>query len=174
MSQIKQKLKKIQQLAERGEAGEKDNANRLLKELLKKYRLTIEDLFEDEKKHYTIKYRHRWEKTLLFQIYAKVLNKTTINYMKEKYHSRVTFELTPSEYAEIKLLFDIYRKTFKEEIGVLVDAFISKHEIWSGFSSNDNEKIDYERLRKIMEMSRGLQDVTIPRNRLHSRNWARR
>ena len=43
-------IQKLKALSDRGVAGEKENATKLLKKLMKKYRITEEDLQEEEKK----------------------------------------------------------------------------------------------------------------------------
>jgi len=69
---IRRKLKKIMVLAERGEAGERDVAQKMLDELLAKHDLTFEEILAGEVRDYKFSYRNKWERRLLLQLYSMV------------------------------------------------------------------------------------------------------
>lgn len=54
-------LKKLQALAERGVGGEKETAERKLKQLIKKYGIEEAELSEDKIMEFEFKYHNKWE-----------------------------------------------------------------------------------------------------------------
>lgn len=71
----KELLKKLQALAERGVGGERETAERKLKELIKKYGIEEEELNEDKIIDFDFKYHSEWEKKLLRQLFYKMFGK---------------------------------------------------------------------------------------------------
>lgn len=71
----KELLKKLQALAERGVGGERETAERKLKELNKKYGIEEEELNEDKIIDFDFKYHSEWEKKLLRQLFYKMFGK---------------------------------------------------------------------------------------------------
>ena len=60
---LKAKLLKLQALAEQGVGGEATNAKEILNKLLKKHKISLESLMDDEKsKDYSFKYASKFEK----------------------------------------------------------------------------------------------------------------
>ena len=68
MERITDKLKKLLALAERGCGGEAENARRLLEEHLRKYGLTLEDLYENKTSRRIFKYRNKEERQIIVQV----------------------------------------------------------------------------------------------------------
>ena len=79
---IKNKLKKLLALAERGVQGEAENARRLLEKLCKEYGISIEELLdENQVKYYRFNIgRNAIYKDLFVQCYCKVVQKVSLSY----------------------------------------------------------------------------------------------
>ena len=60
----KQLLNKLKALAERGVGGEKETAQRKLKELMKKYGVEEVDLSDEKKENFKFKYKNKFEKQM--------------------------------------------------------------------------------------------------------------
>ena len=71
-------LQKLKALAERGVGGEKEGAERKLKQLMAKYGVDRLELEEDQVSRYEIKYRGEFEKRLLSQIVYRPRNDTKV------------------------------------------------------------------------------------------------
>ena len=67
-------LQKLKALAERGVGGEKEGAERKLKQLMAKYGVDQLELEGDQVSRYEIKYRGEFEKRLLSQIVYRARN----------------------------------------------------------------------------------------------------
>jgi hypothetical protein len=155
------KINKIMELAERGSPGEKEVAISKLYYLLDKHGLTIEDIKNSEKGYYWFPYNTAFEKEILFQITFKTLNSGELSYRQKKGKRKVAIELTPIQNAEIKMLYNIYKKSFRDEMNILLRAFISKHQLHS--EQRTATEVDKEQLERILRMSMGIQSVNIPR-----------
>lgn len=167
MENIKEKLRKIKALAERGYEGERKAAQEMLDNLLKKYNLTLDDIRSGEIKTHWFFYVNQLDRKLLFQIYSKVTDcHAGIEYYNSKHRKRqIGFDITPLQAAEIKILQNIYRKAFREETEFLLRAFIQKHKITpSPSQDNNSDDIDIEELLRILSMVNNMKDVVIPRS----------
>jgi len=162
-----EKLRKIQALAERGNAGEKESAKNKLDQLLKEYGLTLDDITSSETEFAPFSYKNKLEKRLILQIHSHVVDSTTSSYYERKGSKKIEFKLTPSQSAEIKMLFSIYRKAFKKEVEMLFSAFVHKHNIFSSTKADTRDEepdpIDFRELARLQQMIGGLNDVNIPR-----------
>ena len=80
MDKIIEKLKKIKELADRGERGEALAAKRKLEQGLLRHGLTLEDLDSTVRTQRIFKYHYGQESQIIFQIVMKVLNTSKISY----------------------------------------------------------------------------------------------
>ena len=80
MDIIIERLKKVKELAERGEAGEALAAREKLHILLNKHGLTIDDLEDVQVHQYKFKYVTAAEMDIIIQCIAKVLDNPSISY----------------------------------------------------------------------------------------------
>jgi len=166
---MKERLRKIYELATRGVGGERENAQRLLERLLAEHNLTIEDLAGDEKKLYYFRYSEGWEKKLILQIVAKVTNVSTIEpWVRKGWRKARGFELTAAEFAECQLLLEEYRKAYRKELERLFSAFVQRNRIFGDGKADESNTTpeQWAELEKVLAMARSLDVVPIPRKRL--------
>ena len=173
---IKERLLKIYRLAEGGEDGEKDTAQRMLDEQLKKFGLTMDDLIEtqDEKQDiYWFCCKDRYQRQLLEQIYAvffvKSIKFSTYNSAKYKYH--IGLKLSKSQHLEFSLMYDFYINQWKKELEkqkeTLLMAFISKHKIAlraANVSAMSPEEL--KKAKRVCDMMNDLENVSYHQKRL--------
>lgn len=165
-----ERLRKIERLAKEGARGERQAAASKLQELLRKHGLTLEDLEatagpKREKVFFTYKTRH--ERTLLFQIWAKVTDSGgAFTYWKPKNRHGVYLKVSEKEAERIEELFGVYREKLREEIEIVVDAFIQTNELYPHTNgSNGDVDIDFEYLRKMAHMMASMEKVSLPVHR---------
>jgi hypothetical protein len=162
-SSIKQKLNKIQELVERGEAGEQENARVLYERLLLEYNLTPDDLINTEQTLLVMfEYSDSYEKKLLSQIIAKVLNTDSIKIAFRG--NQALIQLTRIEEEEVKELLTIYRSAWQEESNMFFSAFVQKNEIFPETTPEADED-DYETFTKLVNMMRSVKKVTNPQRK---------
>lgn len=166
---IKEKLKKLLRLAEQGDAGERDNARRLLERLCDKYRISIDELFDDNQvKLYTFEIgRDKVYFNLFLQCYCKVLNRNNMSHWKVA-KNKVAVQLTALQYVELSNLFAWHKDNFNKELkkikNDLFTAYCSKHRLFSDVGmDNDVEynltREELQRLAKIATLRDSLSDV---------------
>ncbi|UYI72842.1 MAG: hypothetical protein OGM07_15265 [Bacteroides xylanisolvens] len=164
---IRDKLLKLKNLAEQGYKGEAIAAKRALEEMLNKYGLTLESLFDEEVEWRWIKVgRDKYLKEILHQCHFQIIDSGRYTY--KEYDSQIGFKLTASQYADLMSLFEFHSSQFKKErekiMGSLVSAYVQKHGIW-GHSDNKNEEesknpIDFDKIKTILAIADTMENVT--------------
>lgn len=120
-------LLKLKELSKRGINGEKENATQLLEKLMKKYRITEEELNAEEIEDVYINLKNDIEVRLASQIlYAFFDNKNLYKLNKTKYYT----ELTKAQEIEFKYIFSVYLEDFKRQELIFYRAFINKNDIF--------------------------------------------
>ena len=165
---IKNKLKKLLALAERGVQGEAENARRLLEKLCKEHGISIEELLdENQKKWYGFNIgRRKVYKDLFSQCYFMITDTSTMPY-KSLSQSKIAVELTAMQYAELVSLYEWHKANFNKDLEELEKnitlAYCRKHRIFSHSESDDNDSEelspeDIERIWKIIHLQESLND----------------
>jgi hypothetical protein len=161
MSGILEKLRKIKEHAEHGVGGEKKNAQRILKKLLKKHGLKYDDVFEQEPERKKVWFTclNKPHKLILFQCYRYIIQKSTIEYYNRSY-SKIVFLLSTWEELELKQMYSYYKRLWNKTMNDVLDTFIYKHHLYSDEAVDDGpmNKGDKEKLIRMMELSRGMED----------------
>lgn len=137
--ETRKRLEKLYALAKRGVGGEKVNAEVKLEAALRKLGLSLQDLFdEQQRERRTFYLKDKWERRVLIQVIAKVVGDVpfyrTVASSKHRYA-----ELTDLEYAEVSLLFDIYKKALQEEIEHTFVAFIHRNDLFGERDPDEDE-----------------------------------
>lgn len=165
MSEIKERLKKLYALALRGVGGEKEQAEAILKRLIKKYGVSLDDLDEEIIKEYEIKYSGEAERKLLNQIVYKVTNETghTFNfyYTQSGRTCRAVLGVscTEAQKMEIEFLFNFYKQLYKKELEVFLRAFIHKHQLFGELKEGEKgTQLSPEEELRLFSIMRGLSD----------------
>jgi len=165
---VRSKLLKVKALAEAGSAGEREAARAMLNRLILKHGLPEVGLGEEPKQQYHFNYENKFEKRILIQIYAKVSKQSSIRYRSPNNRSkRILVTLTPGQYQEMKKLYSVYRKAFKKELervaAGLIDAFIHKHDLWSGVDCDEEiVPMTAAERRLLRDLYRNLEDIERP------------
>ena len=159
---VMRRLHKLLELARRGEAGEKDNAERMLAKTMAKYGVTMEQLSDETKAWYRFTYSNVSERDLLINILCKVLNTNGIQWRRRRAYGLI--ELTKVQHVEAGMLYDLYRRQWKREQQRLFSAFVNKHRIFGDVAPEPNEDrkpLTPEELARLKAMMRGLDDVHV-------------
>ena len=165
---IKQKLLKLQALADRGYKGETYAAQQAIERICQQYNIRLEDILDTQAtRWYTFETgRSKAMQTLFMQCYAKVMNVGTMSY-KQIGRNRIGIELTALQYAELSNMFEWHKENFTQELEdmkqTFLEAYISKHNIYRDAGDEDSEEKeltmeDIQRLRKMLVMRETLSD----------------
>ncbi|MBD5218065.1 MAG: DUF2786 domain-containing protein [Bacteroidales bacterium] len=154
---IKNKLLKLQALAEKGYKGEAENAKRAIESLCAKYGITLEEILcEEQVKRYEFEIgRYSYMLTLFVHCHGVVTNSRELKY-RQRSRSTIAVDLTPLQYAELCSLFEWHKANFLKDLQAMqkniVEAYVNKHNLFAQ-RDDDEEAPDIEltpaRLRHI-------------------------
>ena len=127
-------LKKIKALAESGIGGEKENAKRILKDLMLKFNIKEDELEEEYIKEFDIKMPKFFNAVnlaaqIIYSIVGKEVDSGKGLYIFKK-KRKYSIKATTSEFLEFEAKFKFYFYYFKKEINRFYDAFIQRNEIF--------------------------------------------
>lgn len=129
----KERIKKLQALAERGVGGEKETAKVKLEKLLADNGIySLEELEEDKVEYFLFSYKGKHEIKLLKQCVYKVLGAKADRtaYRSHGYRQKIGYYCTRAQKIEIELEFEFYRNVFYEELDTFMNAFIQVQNIF--------------------------------------------
>ncbi len=125
-------LKKIKELANRGVDGEKDNAQRLLKQLMDKHGITDEDMESSDIINKV--YDFPKPEKLFWQILSTVSPKDP-DYVFLSGKKKMVIRLTASEHVDFEIKLHFYLALFKKEWKFIEEnfltSFIIANSLWS-------------------------------------------
>lgn len=127
---LKERLQKLQNLAERGVGGEKETAEKKLQKLLAENNLTEVDLQEDKVNYYLFSFKESMKKRLLYQIIYKVVGTEVKLYHTKGTRNKVGTYCTAAEKLEIDLDFEFYSNILDQEFEIFMSAFITKQDLF--------------------------------------------
>lgn len=132
-----EKLGKVKALADRGEGGEKESAERTLAALMKRYGVTEEELEDTRATIHWIRYKTDWERRLLGQLAYMHLGTGhsfgCVGRYTKRPRKEVGIECTPAQYIEIEADFAFYSEAMKRK--------------WSCFTAHFSRKMSFFRRR---------------------------
>ena len=162
-----EKLGKVKALADRGEGGEKESAERTLAALMKRYGITEEDLEDTKATIHWIRYKTDWERRLLGQLaYMHLGTGHSFGCMGQytgRSRKKVGIKCTAAQYIEIEADFAFYNEAMKEEMELFYSAFLQKNRLFpppelaaEPTEAEKEEWEDMERMWKIHSMMNGM------------------
>ena len=169
-SNVTDTMKHLLELSKGGVGGEKENANKLLNKLMKKYNITEEDLKKEEIKQHDVKFKTKWEMQLIHQIMYMINPERNIYSYKNNKKKVVILELTDAEWIEHQYLFSIYKKAFEDELELFTSAFIQRNNIFpkevpehikEQQEKEPKKEMDYYKMLKVSQMAMGIDYTSV-------------
>jgi hypothetical protein len=155
LDKIKETLKKLAVLAERGEENERQTALGLLQRLLQKYNLNIPDLINSDLKEREFSYSSRDNLTILSQCIWSISPEAQVSFDSGK--NKVYVKLKSSDYIEVVEKFLYYYPLYEKEKMKLMLAFICKHGLTTTTNScGNNENMSEQEVRQVVVMMQGM------------------
>ncbi len=156
------RLKKLLSLAERGVGGEKQNAQRMLDNLLEKHGINLCDITDDVTETHWFKYpRGDFNKRLLFQVIYAVCGKRDTWVSKYRRY-QVGVDCTEYERVQIKIQFEAYQQALESELNLAYEAFLQVNCIFpENAKLADIDERDMECLTRLAEIASGMKKVEI-------------
>lgn len=164
----KERLKKLQALAERGVGGEKETAQRKLEQLLKANNITLDELDGEKVSYYLFSYNGQHKAQLLRQCMYKVMGAAAgiKFYRTQGTRQKIGIECTAAQKIEIELEYEFYSRVFDSELATFMSAFIQKQEIYPEdaphkvFSRDELTPEQLAEMLKLQAMAEGIEKKT--------------
>lgn len=167
-----ERMKKILALARRGVDGEKATAEAMLSRLMSKYGVTLAELEGGDapREIRLFHFANDLERRLLIQCAGRVLNVQGVPYRTGKrWRSKIGFNLTAVEYAELDLSFGIWREALAKHVDLAFVAFVNRNRIFPDAPTDVDEDRDdppprsAEDLAALEAMMRGTKKTDVVR-----------
>lgn len=178
---ILERLRKILALAEGGVGGEKQNAERMLAKLLKKYNMSIDDITEtnNSRTRYEFLVKKDVDKKLLIQcVYATIDNWDMMCYISKDGHT-YAFDLTPTEYIEIAVKFEVHKRALtiylKQQAELAFSAYIQANRLFPATPSSYDKPPtpatvdELNKMKTILNMSKNIEPTIVRRAITHQK-----
>lgn len=159
---VQSKLRKLQALAERGVGGEKDNAQRMLENLLARHGMTPDDLADERRDIRWFTTASKFESRLALQILSKICNTSSPDAYRNKQNRKlVGVRVTPAEAIEFELHYDALRKALGAHFQDAFSAFIQANRLFPSDSTDGPEPNVTERDFRVMSMAAAIQPTAV-------------
>lgn len=143
MDNKKELLLKLQELAKRGVNGEKENADKLLKKLMKKYNISEDEINDEEINEVELELRDDIEVRLACQILFSFFDNAPL-YKKWKKRVKYYIKLTKPQEIEFRYMFSVYLENFRKQELIFYRAFINKNRIFPKEILNEKGRNPYD------------------------------
>lgn len=152
--ELLERIKAVKALADRGERGEKENAQAMLEKLMQKYGVTEADLELEQVETVFFPYHDELERRILIQVIFSVTGKPSFGCVgggTGRKHKKRGADCTAAQRLEIEFKHDFFYTAAKKEFEVFLCAFINKNGIFPPETivpPKDAEDLTEEELRK--------------------------
>jgi len=161
-AKVQAKLRKLMALAERGEGGEKENAQRMLEKLLARHSLTIDDLNDERREIRWFSILNVYDRKLAAQIMSKVCDTCTPSlYTSKRRPKKVGVEVTPAEAIEFELHYDILRSALAAHFNDAFSAFVQANRLFPATPSGSSEMELSERDMRVAAMASAIEPTSV-------------
>lgn len=163
-----EKMQGLKALAERGVAGEKEAAQKMLEKFMQKYDISETDIGEETVELAWFRYRDELESKLIHQIIYMVIGDCDMYCKRGKGNRK--FKLlgaycTAAERLEIELNFDFFNRAMQEELNFFYSAFLQKNKLFppeeKARKSTSDDEMSTADLLKLSLMMEGIQRRTM-------------
>lgn len=128
LEKIRELIKKVKALADKGVGGESISAKEKLKTLCEKYGLDQKELDDiDEKKDYFFILRDNNEKELLKNLICMILDVPGFKWKENKFLIKIN--LTSSQYFDINNAFEYYQRMYDDYKRYLIQGILARNSI---------------------------------------------
>ncbi len=129
------KLKKLMAIVNGSQhPGERNSAQSKVEAYLKQHGLTLLDLddvlSETVTKPRHFRYNTSHEKTILTQLFCRVLDKWEFDCWVNSNYTRLTIHCTDEQAAEIAVYYEVIKRDLNEQLKDYVSAFINKNQLF--------------------------------------------
>lgn len=149
-------LKKLKTMMERGGTkGERDNAEFMLKKLLAKHGMTMEDLEIEVVDVRLLKYKDELHQKFIHQIIGNVMGSID-TWTHKRLKKTIIFESTLVEFIEIEAKVDFFFRDYIRQRQMFYKAYIQKNELFKK-SDGPAQEVSQEEYEELIRMMQGIE-----------------
>lgn len=141
---IKDKIKKIQAMVDWGSSEEKINAKDKLDKILKKYNITLEQVYEEKLTPREYRCYSEYEKKLFMQCISKYCGKKRIVQCLKRDPRLFFVEMSRIEFIDIQESMNFHKTNLKKEFKKMFTAYLHIHKLFDGrdYEEDLDENVD--------------------------------
>lgn len=140
--------KKLNELAKKGVGGEAINAQTMLKNLMAKYNITLEEVEGEEITQHRFRFPKEYEE-LMSQIGYAVTGRPGSVYSCKPGYRNYMIEATASEFIEFEAKANFYLKAYQAELKTFYTAFLYANNLFPESSRAETPELSDEQLRQL-------------------------
>ena len=137
IEEIKRRLGKLKDLADRGVDGERENAEQMLSELMHKYGISPDFINEVKKDRFTIRFKVIWERKLFVQLMSLCVGNDDDWGLYAHYkprsrnwdHKTYEIECTQAQWIESLAKFEVLRRDYERQLKNFYRAFLMRNDL---------------------------------------------
>lgn len=155
-------IRKIKTLAERGFGGEKENAQKILQDLMRKYDIDETDISDEILKNFQFSmpkfpFAGKLAYQVMYSIVGHELGESRNFWTTDS--RKMLIECTTAEFIEFEAKFKFYSYHFKKELDRFYGAFVQANMIFppSGKGRKNDKRSLNEEDRRLLALARGLE-----------------
>lgn len=155
VEEMKERLRKLKALADRGEGGERDVAEQLLNELATKYNISLDFINEESIQQFTVRVNRSWQRKLLGQLLGLMRVREYGSAKADKLrlffdrfdHRNVYTEATQAQWLEIMAQYEVLKHDYQAQLNDFYLAFLMKNDLLI-MADDGDDKPSREELEK--------------------------
>ncbi len=160
MDKVLELAKKLKALAAKGIGGEKTNADKMLKDLMKKHGIALDDIAKTEREYREFKYEPNQAHVLAQVAFSVVGAATEIKEVDPK-HCIYYIKCTPAEFIEIQASFSFYWDAYEKSLKTFNHAFFVRNELYSKDAEPTDSALSDAEWDKIQGMMESIDKSTM-------------
>ena len=157
MESLVERLKKIEALANGGSEGERENAQRLLDQLCRKYSVTLEQIADQKKSWHAFAVRGERERKLFNIVIVHVMQTHNIRHIKTA--KGYEWEMTTAQAIDVRDCWEHFLAAWRAQLDDFFMAFVHKNRIYGPPSDQPAPEVDAKTAaaaKRIADLMRGM------------------
>ena len=167
IEELKAKILKMKALAERGESGEREVAERMIEEIAARYGLSLEFLDTANERRFYIDFTTNWQRGIFMQLLGLMrierygdrhADKLDLWYMRGSSKLKCHVVCTEDEWLELCAKFDVLKRDYKRQHDAFYHAFLIANDLLMPYDPNDKiSAADLEESRTARALATGIE-----------------
>ena len=147
IEELKARLRKMKALADRGEGGERDVAERMIEEIAARYGLLLDFLDAETERRFYIKFTAGWQRGIFIQLLGLMridrygdrhADKLSLYYRKSDGALKCYTICTEEEWLELCAKYEVLKRDYKRQRDAFFRAFLIANDLLMPYDPDDH------------------------------------